>query len=326
MQSAGRSHLAATLDRTLPILAAALTAFYALLVAYWVAAIRPAFPGLLVAWLAAAAASGAVTLAARRDPRRPYLWPILAVTVATASGNLVLATGNPALSVAAFIAILGLSLILVSRATLAAAAAIAGAFEVAAALRSPDPLWSAYVIAFAACAVLAFVTQWMRLGLYRRIEAAHAQRLEADRLAQTETRLRHEAEAASRFLALSAHEIGTPLTSITLQVRRLVHLVQGQSEAGKAAAVLDRNVNRLNRIVANVMLLAKAQNGQLRLQRAPTDVDAWLKAAIDAAAAASDRKDVALKAHGGSIALGPGATGGTSVVLRLPLDAASPAA
>ena len=87
-------------------------------------------------------------------------------------------------------------------------------------------------------------------------------------------RLREQAEFKTNFLRTAAHELGTPLTPIKIQMRILKGLVagNGREDERKAAEILDRNISRLHVLVQDMLESARVQSGRLRLDVRPTDL------------------------------------------------------
>jgi PAS domain S-box-containing protein len=83
-------------------------------------------------------------------------------------------------------------------------------------------------------------------------------------------RLREQAEFKTNFLRTAAHELGTPLTPIKIQMRILrdLHHAPGhekREDERKALEILDRNISRLHVLVQDMLESARLQSGRLRL-------------------------------------------------------------
>jgi protein-histidine pros-kinase len=90
-------------------------------------------------------------------------------------------------------------------------------------------------------------------------------------------RLREQAEFKTNFLRTAAHEIGTPLTPIRIQMHILRDLLRSRGEKGfederKAADILERNIQRLQVLVQDMLESARLQSGRLRLSPRPFDL------------------------------------------------------
>jgi PAS domain S-box-containing protein len=89
--------------------------------------------------------------------------------------------------------------------------------------------------------------------------------------------LREQAEFKTNFLRTAAHELGTPLTPIKIQMHILRNLLENSprgtaEEERKAAEILDRNISRLHVLVQDMLESARLQSGKLRLSVRPTDL------------------------------------------------------
>jgi signal transduction histidine kinase/CHASE1-domain containing sensor protein len=89
------------------------------------------------------------------------------------------------------------------------------------------------------------------------------------RRAQDAVRLRDE------FLSIASHELKTPLTSLALQSDSLMATVSrgGAAEAlGRKAEVIRRNVDRLNRLIGNLLDISRIGAGRLELELEELDL------------------------------------------------------
>jgi two-component system, OmpR family, sensor kinase len=87
-----------------------------------------------------------------------------------------------------------------------------------------------------------------------------------DARAQTEATLRHQ----RAFVADASHELRTPLTSVLANLE-LLSVQLEESELGDAADGALRSAQRMRRLVADLLLLARTDAGRVP-PRAPTDV------------------------------------------------------
>jgi PAS domain S-box-containing protein len=104
---------------------------------------------------------------------------------------------------------------------------------------------------------------------------AAEQAAQQEREARSEVRrLREQADFKTNFLRTAAHELGTPLTPIKIQLRVLRDLVakRPQPEEGRAVAILERNVDRLLLLVRDLLESARLQSSRLRLNPRPMDL------------------------------------------------------
>jgi diguanylate cyclase len=98
------------------------------------------------------------------------------------------------------------------------------------------------------------------------------------------------AERAQRqqkeFLAVMAHELRNPLTSIRLASTMLV-----QSDAGdpsRMQLIIEREVTHMARLVGDLLDISRANTGKLRLERRIVDLTGIIDAAVDACRPAMD--------------------------------------
>ncbi len=105
--------------------------------------------------------------------------------------------------------------------------------------------------------------------------------------------LEHTEDTRRRLLADLAHELRTPLATIEAYHEGLA---DGVVEADAATlGVLDEASGRLRRLVEDLSLVSRAEEGQLALELAPLDVGAVVRAAVDAAAPDAQAREVELQ-------------------------------
>jgi two-component system OmpR family sensor kinase len=102
-------------------------------------------------------------------------------------------------------------------------------------------------------------------GMLRELDAAHA---------ETEAML----ERQRQFVADASHELRTPLTSVLANLELLAESLHG--DAGEASRSALRSSQRMRRLVADLLLLARSDVGRV-VARRPTDL---AQVAVDAAA------------------------------------------
>jgi two-component system CheB/CheR fusion protein len=101
----------------------------------------------------------------------------------------------------------------------------------------------------------------------------------AGALAQTQEALRRrvtELAAADRhkneFLAILAHELRNPLAPLRNAVQILHRSPGDAAVSARAHDLIDRQVHHMSRLVSDLLEAARAQNGQIKLQRASLDL------------------------------------------------------
>jgi PAS domain S-box-containing protein len=119
-------------------------------------------------------------------------------------------------------------------------------------------------------------------------DISERKRVEVERLANVERikeleRLKELDRFKTQFINNAAHELGTPLTPIKLQLHVLKSSRQGglSPQQQKALAILDRNVDRMAALVADVLQVARLQSGKLGIERQPMDLHRVVAEAVE---------------------------------------------
>ena len=99
---------------------------------------------------------------------------------------------------------------------------------------------------------------------------------------QREAAQRERLSSLGRMSTVIAHEVRNPLMIIKGALRQLTRHGASPEDARDAAADIDGEIERLNRVVNEVLDFARP----IRFERSPTDVNALCRAAISAVAAA----------------------------------------
>ncbi|MCA1813158.1 MAG: PAS domain-containing sensor histidine kinase [Halobacteriales archaeon] len=128
---------------------------------------------------------------------------------------------------------------------------------------------------------------------------AEEERRRSEERAAEIARLRDLDRLKTQFINTAAHELCTPLTPIKLQVEML--------REGKAAGltpaqlrslqILDRNVDRLNDLVADVLAVARLQAGRMTVVQEPMDLRDVVNDAVESFRDVAERAGVRLTAH-----------------------------
>ncbi|HEV8359548.1 MAG TPA: PAS domain-containing sensor histidine kinase [Candidatus Thermoplasmatota archaeon] len=114
----------------------------------------------------------------------------------------------------------------------------------------------------------------------KRMESERAHSME--QLRELE-RLKDVDRFKTEFINMAAHELGTPLTPIKLQIS-LLRGVRGEGltdEQRKAIQILDRNVDRLAQLVQDILEVARIQAGRLGVRREPMDLNRVVFEAVE---------------------------------------------
>jgi PAS domain S-box-containing protein len=133
-------------------------------------------------------------------------------------------------------------------------------------------------------------------------------RAEEDRLRLLERERQARAEAAAaetlvrtqdEFLAVAAHELKTPMTGAKIAVQMLLRRFSQSGTADaehmqRALRTIDQQINRLSRLVGELLETARLQSDRLDLERSPTDVAALVRTAVEQAPARMSRHELSL--------------------------------
>ena len=131
--------------------------------------------------------------------------------------------------------------------------------------------------------------------------AAFRRQLEVARRAQLELtkqneQLRDLDQMKDDLIALVSHELRTPLTSIVGYLELVTSSEAGElsDEQRNYLAVVERNAQRLIRVVSDLLLVAQVQAGQLNLLREDLDVSLVADDCVNAVRTAAGAHDIEL--------------------------------
>lgn len=147
--------------------------------------------------------------------------------------------------------------------------------------------------------------------------------LAGEELAQSNQQLAervHELEAAQRelasadrwrrrFINAAAHQLGTPLTPLRLQVQAMRAADLDPRRLERGLDMLQRNIDRLGLLVEDLMDAAKIQGEHLVLRARPVDLALAVNKALDAMEPLAAEKAIKIRrelAHGAVVHADPG--------------------
>jgi signal transduction histidine kinase len=111
---------------------------------------------------------------------------------------------------------------------------------------------------------------------------------------QTE-RLRHLDKLKDEFVGFVSHELRTPLTSIRGYVDLLIEYGANlDDEQRQFLATVDRNGERLNRLIEDLLAYFQVEGGEVELRHEELDMATLLEEAVESAGPAAVRKQVGL--------------------------------
>ncbi len=127
------------------------------------------------------------------------------------------------------------------------------------------------------------------------IRAESALAWQAGDLGAQNERLRELDRLKDEFVALVSHELRTPLTSIIGYIQLLRDERARGLDTEHFAEVIERNAERLLRLVGDLLFLSKLQSGQLALELRETDLARLAAQAVEDARPEAERKHVGLE-------------------------------
>jgi signal transduction histidine kinase/predicted hydrocarbon binding protein len=138
--------------------------------------------------------------------------------------------------------------------------------------------------------------------LEQRVAERTAELSRANERLRQEVAERRRAEAArDEFVSVAAHELKAPLTSLRGFAQLLLHQLEGNKlpdpeRLAQALSAIDRQSEKLSRLVAQLLDVSRLESGQLVLDRQDTDVVALCAAVLEAARARAPRHTLSLRA------------------------------
>ena len=118
-------------------------------------------------------------------------------------------------------------------------------------------------------------------------------------LTEQNERLQRLDEARNQFLAIVSHELRTPLTSIV----SFIELIRGEAdgltpEGLSFLDIIERNADRLHRLIGDLLMLDRLEAGALPLDLAAVSVAELVTEAVRAATPGAAKQGVTHGGHG----------------------------
>jgi signal transduction histidine kinase len=143
---------------------------------------------------------------------------------------------------------------------------------------------------------LATVASQLALAIERERLLA-SERQAAETLAEQNARLIELDRMKDQFVSSVSHELRTPLTSMVGYLELLLDGEAGELEDEQEhfLQIVNRNCLRLNRLVDDILFVARVDAGRLSLERQAVDLGELAAAAVQSAQAAADAKEISLR-------------------------------
>jgi PAS domain S-box-containing protein len=103
------------------------------------------------------------------------------------------------------------------------------------------------------------------------------------------------------FVALVSHELRTPLTSIRGYLELITEDTNLTEEQTRFIETIDRNAQRLQRVVGDLLFVAQVEAGKLSLEVADVNPNTLVEEAVQAAGPSAAAKSIELTAHLGEL-------------------------
>lgn len=102
------------------------------------------------------------------------------------------------------------------------------------------------------------------------------------------------------FLSIASHELKTPLTSIKAYVQLLDRKLKLDKESPEAnyVAKVQAQIEKLNNLITDLLDVSKIENGKLKINRQPTNLELVIHNAIDTIVQTHDENSVKIERHG----------------------------
>ncbi|MEO7093139.1 MAG: ATP-binding protein, partial [Polyangiales bacterium] len=119
-------------------------------------------------------------------------------------------------------------------------------------------------------------------------------------LAIDNARLHRDAQEANKtkdeFLGTVSHELRTPLTAILGWAHILRKKKRDEESIGRGLDIIERNAKAQAQIIEDILDVSRIISGKLRIEMAPTDLSASVRAALDVVRPMADTREIKLEA------------------------------
>lgn len=120
--------------------------------------------------------------------------------------------------------------------------------------------------------------------------AQHVRNREIDRLREID-------QMKGRFINTAAHELGTPLTPLKVQVHMLESGQLGalSPQQARAVSIIHRNLERVVMLVGDLLSISRMDAGELKLRKAPLDLAALVAETVDSFVDTAQQRGLTLR-------------------------------
>ena len=132
------------------------------------------------------------------------------------------------------------------------------------------------------------------------VDISHRREVELE-LEQQNEQLRQLDHMKDEFIALVSHELRTPLTSIRGYLELMVEDTNLTDEQTRFMDTIDRNAERLQRVVGDLLFVAQVEAGKLNLEDGQVVLNELVTDAVQASRPLADARSITLTAHLGEL-------------------------
>ncbi|UJR82046.1 hybrid sensor histidine kinase/response regulator [Sandaracinus amylolyticus] len=137
------------------------------------------------------------------------------------------------------------------------------------------------------------------LGMFTDVTARMHAESELQRLLESETKARADAEAANRakdeFLATVSHELRTPLNAMLGWLTMLRSGALDATKTARAIAIIERNARSQAKLIEDLLDVSRMISGKLRLERRRVSLGAVVQSAIDTVGPTAVEKQIRIE-------------------------------
>jgi two-component system, chemotaxis family, CheB/CheR fusion protein len=109
--------------------------------------------------------------------------------------------------------------------------------------------------------------------------------------------LRDADRRKDEFLAILSHELRNPLAPIRAAAQVLLHKTRGDPELGKSAAVIDRQLGHMVRLLEDLLDVSRIARNKLVLRKSPVELQTIIRSAVEASRPSIDAAGHTISVH-----------------------------
>ena len=157
--------------------------------------------------------------------------------------------------------------------------------------------WDSWSLIALGISVGAFMAAYFLVGLRREVEVERLVQKRTAELAEANRKLRELARLKDEFVAHVSHELRTPMAIIREGISQVLEGICGElaNEQRETLSVTLRNIDRLGRLIEDLLDLSRIEAGKLPLERAEFDIAGLTKEVAQAFLSRVQERGLSLK-------------------------------